>query len=246
VTGRTSELGLPAGIRACLFDLDGVLTNTATVHAAAWKRTFDEFLRARDGANFRPFDSKADYDEYVDGKPRADGVRDFLASRGIQLPEDGPGDTVAALADRKNREVGREIERNGVEVFDGSVRYLQAVQAAGLGRIVVSSSANTELVLRVTGLDRYIEGRVDGRTLAEQHIPGKPKPDSFLAGARLAGVPPEQAAVFEDALAGVAAGRAGGFGLVVGVDRVGQAEQLHQHGADVVVADLADLLAAPK
>ena len=180
----------------------------------------------------------------MDGKPRADGVRDFLASRDIHLPEDGPGDTVAGLADRKNRAVGRAIERNGVTVFGGSERYLQAVQAAGLRRIVVSSSANTELVLRVTGLQRYIEGRVDGRTLAEQHIPGKPEPDSFLAGARLAGVPPEQAAVFEDALAGVAAGRAGGFGHVVGVDRVGQAEQLRAHGADVVVTDLADLLGA--
>jgi beta-phosphoglucomutase family hydrolase len=246
VTGGPGELGLPAEIRACLFDLDGVLTNTATVHAAAWKQTFDEFLRDRDGERFRPFDAHADYDDYVDGKPRADGVRDFLASRGIQLPEDGPGDTVAGLADRKNREVGRAIERDGVEVFSGSERYLRAVQAAGLRRIVVSSSANTELVLRVTGLQRYIEGRVDGRTLAQQHLPGKPKPDSFLAGARLAGVPPEQAAVFEDALAGVEAGRAGRFGYVVGVDRVGQAEQLLAHGADVVVTDLADLLGAPR
>jgi beta-phosphoglucomutase family hydrolase len=244
VPADTAQLGLPAGIRACLFDLDGVLTDTATVHAAAWKATFDEFLRERDGAGFRPFDPHADYDDFVDGKPRADGVRDFLASRGIHLPEDGPGDTVAALADRKNREVGREIERTGVTVFGGSERYLRAVQAAGLRRIVVSSSANTELVLQVTGLDRFIEGRVDGRTLVEQHIPGKPAPDSFLAGARLAGVPPEQAAVFEDALAGVAAGRAGGFGHVVGVDRVGQAEQLREHGADVVVRDLADLLGA--
>jgi beta-phosphoglucomutase family hydrolase len=235
-------LGLPDGIRACLFDLDGVLTNTAALHAAAWKATFDDFLRERDGSGFQPFDQHADYDEYVDGKPRADGVRDFLASRDIELPDDGPGDSVATLADRKNQAVQRAIERDGVEVFAGSERYLRAVQAAGLRRIVVTASANAEQVLRVTGLQRYVEGRVDGRTLAQQHLAGKPKPDSFLAGARLAGVPVEQAAVFEDALAGVAAGRAGGFGYVVGVDRVGQAEQLREHGADLVVTDLAELL----
>src|SRR6185437_1763386 len=233
-----SNLGLPDGIRACLFDLDGVLTNTAAVHATAWKATFDDFLRERDGAGFRPFDSHADYDEYVDGKPRLDGVRDFLASRDIELSDAEVGE----LAEQKNQAVQRAIERDGVEVFDGSVRYLQAVEQAGLTRIVVTASANAEQVLRVTGLQRYVQGRVDGRTLAEQHLAGKPKPDSFLAGARLAGVPVEQAAVFEDALAGVAAGRAGGFGCVVGVDRVGQAEQLREHGADLVVADLAELL----
>jgi beta-phosphoglucomutase family hydrolase len=239
-------LGLPDGIRACLFDLDGVLTNTAALHAAAWKATFDDFLRKRDGSGFRPFDQHDDYDEYVDGKPRADGVRDFLASRHIELPDDGPGDSVATLADRKNQAVQRAIERDGVEVFAGSERYLRAVQAAGLRRIVVTASANAEQVLRVTGLQRYIEGRIDGRTLAQQHLAGKPEPDSFLAGARLAGVPVEQAAVFEDALAGVAAGRAGGFGCVVGVDRVGQAEQLREHGADLVVTDLAELLGSDR
>jgi beta-phosphoglucomutase family hydrolase len=233
-----SKLGLPDGIRACLFDLDGVLTNTAAVHAAAWKATFDDFLRARSGAGFQPFDKHADYDSYVDGKPRADGVRDFLASRDIQLSDA----EVAELADRKNQAVQQAIARDGVQVFDGSVRYLQAVQAAGLGRIVVTASANAEQVLRVTGLQRYLQGRVDGRTLAEEHLAGKPKPDSYLAGARLAGVPVEQAAVFEDALAGVAAGRAGGFGCVVGVDRVGQADELRKHGADLVVTDLAELL----
>jgi beta-phosphoglucomutase family hydrolase len=234
----SAGLGLPDGIRACLFDLDGVLTNTAALHAAAWKASFDDFLRSRSGSGFRPFDKHADYDEYVDGKPREDGVRDFLASRDIQ-PSDAE---VAELADRKNQAVQQAIKRDGVEVFDGSVRYLQAVQAAGLGRIVVTASANAEQVLRVTGLQRYVQGRVDGRTLAEQHLAGKPKPDSYLAGARLAGVPVEQAAVFEDALAGVAAGRAGGFGCVVGVDRVGQADGLRTHGADLVVTDLAELL----
>jgi beta-phosphoglucomutase family hydrolase len=242
-------LGLPDDVRACLFDLDGVLTNTAAVHAAAWKHTFDEFLRQRDGAGFRPFDKLVDYDDYVDGKPREDGVRDFLASRGITLPEGSPDDsqdaaTVYGLGNRKNDEVTKRIARDGVEVFPGSVRYLQAAQQAGLRRIVVSSSANTALVLQVTGLEPYIEGRIDGVTLAERHIPGKPKPDSYLAGAQLAGVTPAQAAVFEDALAGVAAGRAGKFGFVVGVDRVGQSEELKAHGADVVVDDLADLLGA--
>lgn len=240
-------LGLPEQVTACLFDLDGVLTDTASVHAAAWKHTFDEFLRRRDGDGFTPFDEVADYDAYVDGKPREDGVRDFLQSRGIRLPDGSvddatTADTIHGIANRKNEEVTRRIAQDGVRVFDGSRRYLEAAQQAGLRRIVVSSSANTALVLKTTGLDRYIEGRVDGVTLAEQHLAGKPAPDSFLAGARLAKVEPGQAAVFEDALAGVAAGRAGRFGFVVGVDRVGQADELRAHGADVVVKDLADLL----
>ena len=240
-------LGLPEDVLACLFDLDGVLTNTAAVHAAAWKQTFDEFLGQRDGAEFRPFDKEADYDRYVDGKPREDGVRDFLASRNITLAEGEPDDpatasTVHGLGNRKNEELTRRITEDGVEVFEGSRRYLQAAQQAGLRRVVVSSSANTALVLQTTGLDQYVEGRIDGVTLAERHLPGKPKPDSFLAGAELAGVGPDQAAVFEDALAGVAAGRAGRFRYVVGVDRVGQAAELREHGADVVVQDLAELL----
>jgi beta-phosphoglucomutase family hydrolase len=257
VTG--SNLGLPPAITVGLFDLDGVLTNTAAVHALAWQHTFDEFLRGRRertgatrgdaGADdaLRPFDLHADYDEYVDGKPREAGVRDFLASRGITLADGTPNDpptaaTVAGLGNRKNEDLTRRIERDGVEVFPGSLRYLQAAEQAGLHRIVVSSSANTELVLRTTGLARYIEGRIDGVTLVERHLAGKPEPDSFLAGAELAGVAPARAAVFEDALAGVAAGRAGKFGYVVGVDRVGQAQELRRHGADVVVADLGDLL----
>lgn len=240
------RLGLPDDIEVCLFDLDGVLTDTASVHAAAWKHMFDEFLHARDGDGFRPFD-QGDYDHYVDGKPREDGVRDFLASRDIELPDGQPDDgpeqnTVYGLGNRKNAEVQRRIAEDGVVVFEGSRRYLQAAAAAGLRRFVVSSSANTGLVLRTTGLAELVEGRIDGVTLAEKHIPGKPKPDSFLAGAALAGVPPQGAAVFEDALAGVAAGRAGRFGYVVGVDRVGQAAELKAHGADVVVTDLAQLL----
>jgi beta-phosphoglucomutase family hydrolase len=240
-------LGLPDGVLACLFDLDGVLTNTAAVHALAWQHTFDDFLRERTGSDFQPFDKEADYERYVDGKPREDGVRDFLASRDITLPEGTPDDPASALTvhgvgNRKNEELTRRIAEDGVQVFEGSRRYLHAAQEAGLRRIVVSSSANTELVLRTTGLDQYVEGRIDGVTLAERHLPGKPKPDSFLAGAELAGVGPDQAAVFEDALAGVAAGRAGRFRYVVGVDRVGQAAELRAHGADVVVQDLAELL----
>lgn len=245
--GDEMVLGLPDGVTACLFDLDGVLANTAAVHAAAWKHTFDEFLLTSMGENFHSFDPEGDYQVYVDGKPREDGVRDFLASRAVTVPEgrpdDGPDEqTVHGLGNRKNREFTRRVQRDGVEVFPGSLRYLQAVKQAGLRRIVVSSSANTALVLRSSGLEQYVEGRVDGVTLAERHLPGKPHPDSFLAGAVLAGVSPKQAAVFEDALAGVAAGRAGGFGCVVGVDRVGQATELRVHGADVVVTDLADLL----
>jgi beta-phosphoglucomutase family hydrolase len=240
-------LGLPDGVVACLFDLDGVLTDTAAVHAVAWKHTFDTFLKSRDGESFTPFDIHHDYAEYVDGKPREDGVRDFLASRDITLPDGSEDDgadveSVHGLGRRKNDELTRRIEKDGVKVFPGSLRYLQAATEAGLRRIVVSSSANTALVLRVTGLDEYVEGRIDGVTLAERHIPGKPKPDSFLAGAELAGVDPKQAVVFEDALAGVAAGRAGGFGYVVGVDREDQARELKEHGADVVVSDLAELL----
>jgi beta-phosphoglucomutase family hydrolase len=243
-------LGLPEGIAACLFDMDGVLTKTAAVHAAAWTQMFDEFLRARakaTGGTFTPFDTHDDYDEYVDGKPREDGVRDFLASRDITLPEgrrDDPPDaqTVYGLGNRKNVLLLQRIQQDGVEVFEGSVRYLEAAARAGLHRAVVSSSANTEQVLKVTGLGKYFEVRVDGVTIAERHLHGKPAPDTYLDAARQLGVGPASAAVFEDALSGVAAGHAGHFGFVVGVDRVGQAKALAEHGADRVVQDLAELL----
>ncbi|GGB25819.1 hypothetical protein GCM10011492_14970 [Flexivirga endophytica] len=239
-------LGLPDSITTCLFDLDGVITDTASVHRKAWKQMFDEYLEAKDGKGFQPF-TEGDYNKYVDGKPRQDGVRDFLASRDIQLPDGSPDDggdaeTVWGLGNRKNTRLQAEIERNGVEVYEGSRRYLQLAQEKGLRRIVVSSSANTQMVLQVTGLDRYIEGRIDGVTLAEQHIKGKPAPDSFLAGAKLAGASPDQAVVFEDATSGVAAGRAGNFGFVVGVDRVGHADELKRNGADLVVQDLSELI----
>jgi beta-phosphoglucomutase family hydrolase len=243
-------LGLPDGVTACLFDLDGVLTQTAKIHAAAWKELFDDYLRRRAerlGQPFRPFDAHDDYDDYVDGKPRLDGVRDFLASRGIHLPEGGPDDppdaeTVYALGRRKNEIVGRRIREDGVEAYPGSVAYAKAARDAGLRRAVVSSSANCRAVLVAAGILDLFEARVDGVLAQQEHLAGKPAPDTFLAGARLLGVQPAAAAVFEDALAGVAAGRAGHFGYVVGVDRVGQAEALAAHGADRVVQDLAELL----
>ena len=245
-------LGLPEGVRACLFDLDGVLTQTAKVHAAAWKETFDGFLReraARADEPFRPFDPVADYDEYVDGMPRYDGVRSFLAARGIDLPEGEENDpasaeTVHGLGNRKNEIVLRLIREQGVEAYEGSVRYVHAAREAGLRRAVVSSSSNCRDVLVAAGIEDLFEQRIDGLVAERDHLKGKPAPDTFLAGARTLGVTPEQAAVFEDALAGVAAGRAGGFACVVGVDRVGQAHELRAHGADVVVSDLAELLDA--
>ncbi len=246
-------LGLPDGIQALLFDLDGVLTKTAAVHAAAWKEMFDDFLRQRaesEGTPFVPFDIHDDYDEYVDGKPRSDGVRDFLRSRQIVLPEGGDEDppqaqTVRGLGNRKNVLVLERIERDGVEVFEGSRRYLDAAREAGARLAVVSSSANTAQVLEVTGIADYFEVRVDGITIVERGLKGKPAPDTFLYAASELGVEPAHAAVFEDALAGVEAGRAGHFGVVVGVDRVGQAAALAEHGADVVVQDVAELLEPP-
>jgi beta-phosphoglucomutase family hydrolase len=247
---RPDKLGLPDHVRACLFDLDGVLTDTASVHRKAWKTMFDEFLREhanRTGEPFRPFDIDVDYLTYVDGKTRQDGVRSFLDSRGIRLPGGGPDDeptveTVHGLGNRKNELFHRVVREDGVKVFEGSRRYLEAVADAGLGRAVVSSSANTREVLEVTGLDIFVQHRVDGVTMREENLPGKPAPDSFLRAAQLFDVKPAEAAVFEDALSGVAAGRAGNFGVVVGVDRVGQSEALLRNGADVVVTDLAELL----
>jgi beta-phosphoglucomutase family hydrolase len=240
-------LGLPDAITACLFDLDGVLTQTAKVHAAAWKQTFDEYLRQRDGAGFKEFDAVADYDEYVDGKPRYDGVRSFLESRGIELPEGSPddpptADTICGIGNRKNDLVQKLIREQGVEVYEGSVRFVRAARDAGLRRAVVSSSANCQEVLIAAGIDDLFEARIDGLVADEQHLKGKPAPDTFLAGARAVGVEPAQATVFEDALAGVQAGRDGHFGYVVGVDRTGQAQALREHGATVVVKDLGELL----
>jgi beta-phosphoglucomutase family hydrolase len=248
-----TKLGLPDRIQACLFDLDGVLTMTAKVHAAAWKQTFDAYLRdrgARTGQAFRPFDEVTDYDEYVDGKSRDDGVRSFLASRAIELAEGTPDDppaaeTVRGLGNRKNELVLQLVHDQGVEAYEGSVRYVRATRDAGLRRAVVSSSANTRAVLEAAGIADLFEARIDGIVAREEHLRGKPAPDTFLAGARALGVEPAAAAVFEDALAGVAAARAGRFGFVVGVDRVGQADALRAHGADVVVSDLFNLIRRP-
>ncbi len=241
-----SRLGLPDAVRACLFDLDGVLTNTAAVHRAAWRAVFDPVLAARD---LPPFTDE-DYLQYVDGKQRRDGVRDFLGSRGIDLPEGSPddapeADTVAGVGNRKNVLLLDTLARDGVEVLPGSTEYLQAVRDAGLRTAVVTSSANGAEVIRTAGLEHLVEERVDGVVAQREGLPGKPAPDTFLAAARLLGVEPSEAAVFEDALAGVAAGRAGNFGFVVGVDRGDQADALRDHGADVVVLSLADLLDAP-
>ncbi|WP_432013191.1 HAD family hydrolase [Streptomyces cucumeris] len=238
---------LPTDIRACLFDLDGVLTRTAVVHAAAWKQMFDAFLERRDGPSFRPFDRGSDYDEYVDGRPRADGVRTFLASRGIDLPEGAPDDppdrdTVNGLGNRKNILVLARIREEGVEAYPGSVRFAEAVRDAGLRTAVVSSSANCRDVLIAAGIEHLFEVRIDGVVAAERALPGKPHPDTFLEAARELDTVPGAAAVFEDALAGMEAGRAGRFGQVIGVDRVGQADALRRHGADIVVQDLAELL----
>ncbi len=234
-------LGLPEHVHVCLFDLDGVLTDTASVHRKAWKEMFDAYLEARadsSGDRFVPFDIDADYRTYVDGKKREDGVRSFLDSRGITLTDE----EIEDLGNRKNELFAKTLHKDGVEVFEGSRRYLDAVAAAGLGVAVVSSSSNAREVLKVTGLAKYVQVRVDGETLREECIAGKPAPDSFLRAAQLLDASADEAAVFEDALAGVAAGRAGDFGVVVGVDRADQAEELRRNGADVVVSDLAELL----
>jgi beta-phosphoglucomutase family hydrolase len=236
-------------VRACLFDLDGVLTDTARLHVTAWTRTFDEYLAARaarTGTPFVPFD-EADYAAHVDGRRRADGVRTFLASRAIHLPEGEPDDapdaeTVNGIGNRKNELLQRLMRTDGVEVYPASRRYVEEARAAGLALAVVSSSANTATVLEVTGLADRFAVVVDGVVARERNLPGKPAPDTFLAAAAELGVAPGAAAVFEDAVAGVRAGRAGGFGYVVGVDRLGQADALRAAGAGVVVKELEELL----
>jgi beta-phosphoglucomutase family hydrolase len=235
---------------AVLFDLDGVITNTATLHATCWKQMFDEYLRKRaeqSGEAFRPFDLAADYRLYVDGKPRFDGVRDFLRSRGIQLPEGSPDDpaaaeTVCGLGNRKNILVNELIERIGVEPYDGSVRFIHQLRRNGFKIAVVTSSQNCTLVLKAAKLDAFFEVRVDGNTIEAEQLAGKPAPDTFLMAARLLGVEPTRAVVIEDAISGVEAGSSGNFGLVIGVARKGNVEELKHHGAHLVVDDLSELV----
>jgi beta-phosphoglucomutase family hydrolase len=242
-------VGLPSNIRACLFDLDGVLTKTAEVHRAAWKRTFDEYLRKRSLQTQEPlipFDAVKDYELYVDGKLRLDGARSFLVSRGIHLADGDESDaaeaeTVSGLARRKDDRFVRVLEEHGVETYDGSVRYVRAVRKAALRTAVVSSSRHCTDVLRAAGIADLFDERIDGIVAARDRLAGKPAPDTYLAAARALGVTPSDAAVFEDAIAGVEAGRAGRFGYVVGVDRAGHANQLRTHGADRVLTDLATL-----
>jgi beta-phosphoglucomutase family hydrolase len=244
--------GLPERIRAALFDLDGVLTPTAAVHATAWKEMFDAFLRSREGPGFRPF-GQDEYNEYVDGRARADGTRAFLSSRDITLPEGAPddparADTVEGLSERKDEIFRRLVRQGGVHPYPGSVRYLRAVRAAGLRTAVVSASRHCTEIVRAAGLDDLLDAQIDGIVAARDRLAGKPAPDTYLAAAGLLKVIPTQAAIFEDALAGVSAGRAGRFGHVIGVDRIGDAgprshaADLKAHGADVVIRDLAELL----
>ncbi|HVC14152.1 MAG TPA: beta-phosphoglucomutase family hydrolase [Acidimicrobiales bacterium] len=244
------RLRLPEAISACLFDLDGVVTRTAGLHAAAWKEAFDEFLERRSrrtSENFVPFDQVSDYDEYVDGRPRLDGARTFTRARGIELPVGTPEDpaecsTLYGIANHKNAVVLAMMKTRGVEVYPGSRRFLEVARRRALSTAVISSSANARAVLEAAGLEGFFDACVDGIVAMEAHLAGKPAPDTYLEAARRLHVAPRNAAVFEDALAGVEAGRAGGFGLVVGVDRTGQRAELAAHGADVVVDDVAELI----
>lgn len=254
VTGSVPPmLGLGGRIRACLFDMDGVLTQTAAVHAAAWKEMFDAYLEERarrSGGAAQPFDPVDDYESFVDGRPRDDGTRAFLASRGVRLPEGAPGDlptaeTVHGLSSRKDAIFRRRLATEGVRPYEGSIRYVTAARDAGLRRAVVTASAHAHDILGSAGITGLFEAVVDGLVIRREGLPGKPAPDSFLAAARRLDVAPDAAAVFDDGPAGVAAGRAGGFGLVVGVDRGGEAEALRDHGAHIVVSDLADLVDRP-
>lgn len=234
---------------AVLFDLDGVITDTANPHATCWKQMFDEHLRQRAlqrGEAFRPFDLATDYRLYVDGKPRFDGVRDFLKSRGIRLPEGSPDDpadaqTVGGLGNRKNELVNKIFEEEGVEPYGGSVKLIHQLRREGFKIAVVTSSQNCKPVLRAAKLDAVFDALVDGNAILAQHLRGKPAPDTFLAGAKLLAVDPVRTVVIEDAISGVEAGSEGKFGLVIGVARKGNAEELRRHGAHLVVEDLAEL-----
>lgn len=240
----------PERFDAVLFDLDGVLTDTAKVHAACWKKMFDEFLQkrtAQTGEAFRPFDSDNDYRRYVDGKLRYEGVRSFLQSRGIHLPYGDPSDpahreTICGLGNRKNELIQEVLATEGVEVYDGSLPFVHHLRSVGMRTAIVSASRNCPAVLAAAGIVDLFDVRVDGEVASRLHLAGKPAPDTFLEAARQLGVEPARAVVVEDAIAGVQAGRAGQFGLVIGVARKGEANALQENGADIVVADLSELL----
>ncbi len=235
---------------AVLFDLDGVITGTANLHAACWKRMFDEYLKkrvAQSGEEFRPFELSTDYLLYVDGKPRFDGVRDFLRSRNIQVPEGTPDDppqveTVGGLGNCKNDLVNKAIEDTGVQPYDGSVKLIHHLRRHVFKIAVVTSSQNCNTVLRAARLDAFFEVRVDGNMIRAEHLTGKPAPDMFLMAAKLLGVEPARAVVIEDAISGVRAGSNGNFGLVIGVARKGNAKELRNNGAHLVVNDLGELV----
>ena len=232
---------------AMVFDLDGVVTKTAAVHAAAWQRLFDELLERRaEGEAWTPFDIDRDYRMYVDGKPRRDGIRSFLAARGITLPQGRHGDdpdatTIHGLAERKNGYVLAHLARAGVEVYDDTVRLIHAARAHGVKRAVVTASENCDAVLAAARLAGLFEVQVDGRVASNLGLRGKPAPDTFLEAVRRLGTSPARTIVFEDAIAGVRAGHAGGFALVLGVDRTGHADELRGAGADAVVASLDEI-----
>lgn len=234
-----------------LFDMDGVVTDTARLHGESWKQMFDEYLKARaarENKPFTPFDIKGDYHTYVDGKPRYEGVDSFLRSRGIELPfgtPDDPADaeTVCSLGNRKNILINDYIRTQGADVFEGTVALIKALRARGRKVAIVTSSKNCDVILDAAKLADLFDAKVDGIYAADNKIAGKPKPDTYLEAARLLGAAPERAVVVEDALSGVQAGRAGKFGKVVGVARHGNGAELIENGADIAVADLAELLA---
>jgi beta-phosphoglucomutase family hydrolase len=240
----------PDRFDAVLFDLDGVITDTAKLHASCWKQAFDEFLKKRaekTGEDFQPFDLKADYEDYVDGKPRYDGVQSFLESRGIQLPHGDPDDppdkeTVCGLGNRKDDLFNQALKSEGVEVFQGTVDWIHQLRQAKLKTAVVSSSKHCQAIIETCRLTDQFDARVDGKVSDELNLKGKPAPDTYLKAAAMLGVKPSRAVVVEDALSGVEAGRNGGFGMVIGVDRKGDADALREHGATVVVGDLQEML----
>ena len=247
-----TEVGLPdlrtIGLDALIFDLDGVVTRTAAVHAAAWKRLFDDYLQMaaqRAGEQFVPFDAEVDYAGYVDGKPRYDGVRSMLLARGIRIPDGDPGDppdkeTICGLGNRKNALFVEALEVRGVELYPGSISLIRAAREAGMRTAVVSSSRNCRLVLRSAALFDLFDTVIDGVYAADNGLPGKPAPDTFLRAATLLETTPDRSAVFEDAIVGIEAGRAGGFALVVAVDRGAGHSALRAAGADIVVSDLGE------